>query len=151
MRGLARHLGQEEEVWARAGLLHDLDYARTADEPARHARLTVEMLAGQLPDEALHAILAHPGHVAAESLLDQALRCADPVTGLIAAAALMHPSKRLAGVDAPFLMKRFKEKRFAAGADRDQIACCREIGLELEQFLGMALTAMQEVAGELGL
>jgi uncharacterized protein len=151
MRALARHLAADEEVWSRAGLLHDLDYAKTMDDPSRHARMSVEMLKGQLPEDALHAILAHCGHVSAESIMDKAIRCADPVTGLITAAALMHPSKKLANVELPFLQKRFKEKRFAAGADREQIAECRLVGLELEQFLALALNAMQGVSEDLGL
>jgi predicted hydrolase (HD superfamily) len=109
------------------------------------------MLKGDLPEDSLQAILAHCGHVPAESLLDKAIRCADPVTGLITAAGMMHPSKKLSAVDVPFLMKRFKEKRFAAGANRDQIAECQLLGLELEEFLGIALNSMQGVAEELGL
>jgi len=151
MRGLARRLGGEEEVWSRAGLLHDLDYARTVDNPEKHARLAVEMLKDELPADALQAILAHCGHVPAVSMMDKAIRCADPVTGLITASALMHPSRKLEGINVGFLAKRFKEKRFAAGADRDQIAECRNVGLELDEFLGLALDSMRESSGELGL
>jgi putative nucleotidyltransferase with HDIG domain len=151
MKGLAEEFGEDVELWGRTGLLHDLDYARTMDDPARHARLSVEMLGSEMPDTSLHAILAHCGHIPAESRLDKALRCADPVTGLITAAALMHPSRKLAAVEIGFLMKRFKEKRFAAGADRDQIAECQGIGLDLEKFLTLALWSMQAAAEELGL
>jgi predicted hydrolase (HD superfamily) len=151
MRALAGCLGAEADLWGVTGLLHDLDYAETAEDPQRHARLTCQMLAGRLPDEALHAILAHCGHVPAETPMDWALYCADPTTGLIVAAALMHPSKKLGGLDAQFLLRRFNEKRFAAGADREQIKRCGELGLELEDFLGLSLAAMQGVAAELGL
>jgi len=151
MRGLAERFGEDADLWAITGLMHDLDYSRTADDPERHARLSVEMLADDLPQSSLRAILAHCGHVPAESLMEKAIRCADPVTGLITAATMMHPSKKIAAVDLPFLLKRFKEKRFAAGASREQIAECALIGLELDDFLTIALTLMQGASEELGL
>ncbi|MBN1884991.1 MAG: HDIG domain-containing protein [Candidatus Krumholzibacteriota bacterium] len=154
LRSLARLFGEDEEVWGIAGLLHDLDYETTVDDPPRHGYVTREMLEGDdLPDEILQAIVAHVGHEGVErkTLLDKAIYCTDPVTGLIVASALMHPSKSLAGMDAEFVGKRFREKRFAAGADRDAIAECRELGLELHVFLGIALEAMQGIAGDLGL
>lgn len=155
LRSLARRFGEDEDVWGIAGLLHDLDYESTADDPQRHGWQAREMLeaTGDLPEVALQAIVAHVGHEGVErkSLLDKAIYCTDPVTGLIVACALMHPSKSLAGMDAGFVGKRFKEKRFAAGADRDAIAECRELGLELHEFLEIALEAMQGIAGDLGL
>ena len=166
MRALAGHFGEDPGPWGLAGLLHDLDYDRTADDFANHGKLTVEMLQGKgLPEDVLHAILAHPfeskgeeadlragpGHVKPESRMDWALYAVDPVTGLIVAAALMHPSKKLANVEVPFIMKRFKEKRFAAGANREQIQTCRRLGLSLEDFTGHCLKAMQGIAADLGL
>ncbi len=150
MRALARHFGEDEEVWGLTGLLHDLDYAQTVDDFARHGYVTCEELEGKLPPEALHAILAHPGHVPAESRLDWALYCSDPVTGLVVAAVLMHPSHRLSEYRLKSLKKRFKDKRFAAGADRDQISTCEKIGLQLDEFLALALEAMTGIADELG-
>ena len=152
MRALARRFHQDEELWGLAGLLHDLDYDETAKDMARHGYKTVEMLQdSDLPQEVLHAILAHPGHVERESLMDKALYCADPVTGLIVAAALIHPAKKLEPLDVKFLMNRFKEKHFARGANRDQIQACQELGLSLEEFLGLALEAMKGISRELGL
>jgi predicted hydrolase (HD superfamily) len=75
----------------------------------------------------------------------------DPLTGLIVAAALMHPSKHLQELTPEFVMNRFKEKRFAAGADRDQMRTCTELGLELEEFVGIGLKAMQGISSDLGL
>lgn len=152
MRALAARFGEDQEKWALAGLLHDLDYDQTAQDFSQHGRVTVEMLKDKgLSEEILHAILAHPGHVEAVSKMDQALYAVDPTTGLLVAAALMHPSKKLSGVDVPFVMKRFKEKRFAAGANREQIQTCASLGLGLEEFLEICLKAMQGIAGELGL
>jgi len=152
MVSLAQRFGEDEENWGLAGLLHDLDYDETAKDMARHGYRTLEMLQEyQLPQEVLHAILAHPGHVERKSLMDRALYCADPVTGLIVAAALIHPGKRLAPLDVKFLMNRFKEKHFAKGANRDQIQACQELDLSLEEFLDISLEAMKGVSGELGL
>lgn len=152
MRAMAARFGEDAEAWGLAGLLHDLDYDRTAQDFSQHGKVTVDMLKGKgLSEEILHAILAHPGHVEAVSKMDQALYAVDPATGLLMAAALMHPSKKLASVDVPFVMKRFKEKRFAAGANREQIQTCSRLGLGLEEFTGHCLKAMQGIAGELGL
>ena len=98
----------------------------------------------------MHAIRAHPGHIPCESKLDWALYCSDPVTGLIVAGVLMHPTKKLADVDEGYMLRRFKEKRFAAGADREQIAKCQELGLSLEEFMGLALKGMRSISDELG-
>ncbi len=86
-----------------------------------------------------------------ETLLEKALYCADPLSGLITAAALIRPEKQLANVALKSVRKRFKERSFAAGANREQIALCGQIGLELDDFLEIGLTAMQQVAPELGL
>ena len=85
------------------------------------------------------------------SLMDKALFCADPLTGLITAGALVRPDKKLASVEAKSIRKRFKEERFAAGANREQIAKCSDIGLELDAFIELGLAAMKGVAADLGL
>jgi len=152
MRVLARHFKQDEEVWSLAGLLHDLDYAETVDDFERHGFRTAEILSDKgLPEEILSAIRSHPGHLPRETLIEKALYAVDPLTGLIVAAALMHPEKKLAALDVDFVLRRFKEKRFAAGADRDQIRSSSEFGLELEEFLDLGLKGMCQVADELGL
>ena len=152
MRAVARRLGEDEEVWGLAGLLHDLDYDATKDVPERHGPATVEMLAGvELPPGVADAILAHNGHKEAETPLERALLAVDPATGLIVAAALMHPEKTLGACDADFVMRRFGEKRFAAGASREQMAGCAALGLEPAEFLGLCLDGMKGVSGELGL
>jgi len=83
--------------------------------------------------------------------MDKALFCADPLTGLITAAALIRPEKKLALVEAKSVRKRFKEKSFAAGANRENIARCSALGMELDAFIELGLKAMQDVAAELGL
>ena len=152
MRALARRFGQDEEVWGLAGLLHDLDYEQTSDAPDRHGRVTAEILgAYDLPDEVASAVLAHAGHVERTSSINKAIYCVDPVTGLIVASALMHPTKSLSGLDGAFVGKRFKEKRFAASANREAIASCRDLDLELHEFLEISIDAMRAISRELGL
>jgi putative nucleotidyltransferase with HDIG domain len=154
MEALARHLGMSEAEasrWALAGLLHDLDYAETGEDPARHGLVTAELLEGQVDDEQMHAILAHAEKVPSESTMDVALRAADPATGFIVAAALVRPDKSLAGVEVRSLMKRWKEKAFARGASRDQMAEAEGLGLTREEFLGVALDAMKARSSEIGL
>jgi uncharacterized protein len=151
MKRLARHFQQDEPLWGLAGLLHDLDYQETVNDFPRHGFRTAEILAGQeVPPEAIHAIIAHTGHIPSESLLDKALYAVDPLTGLIVAGVLMHPQKKLALLEADFILRRFKEKRFAAGADRVQIQTCAALGLSLEEFLKLGIEGMQEAAKELG-
>ncbi len=137
--------------WGIAGLLHDLDYARTAQEPELHGLLTVEQLGDRVDDEMAHAILAHAGKAAIETDMDRALRAADPTTGFIVAAALVRPDRSLAAVEVRSLLKRWKEKAFAKGASREQMDGCEALGMSREEFLALSLGAMQARAGELGL
>lgn len=154
MRALAEHFGlpqSDVERWGLAGLLHDLDYAETADDFERHGLVTAEQLRGLVDDAMIHAILAHADKAPRESKMDHALWCADPTTGFIVAAALVRPDKDLAGVEVRSLKKRWKEKAFARGASRDQMAGHEALGLEREEFLALALTAMQTEHEALGL
>ena len=91
MKALAIRLGGDEETWGLAGLLHDLDYDMTVDNPERHARQTAEWIEGQVHQEILDAIVGHPGHIARESMMAKALYAVDPLTGLIVAAAAKFP------------------------------------------------------------
>jgi putative nucleotidyltransferase with HDIG domain len=152
MRALARRFGEDEDAWGLAGLLHDLDFDYTKNEPDKHTFQTLEMLKDyNIAPEILHAIQAHAGHVPRESNMDKAIYCADPVTGFIVAVTLMHPSKKIENVDVSRMKKRFKDKRFAAGASREQMASCSELGMDLDEFLELSQKAMQEISGELDL
>ena len=150
---LARRLGEDETAWRLAGLLHDVDYDQTADSPETHAVIGGKILEDAGLDGAVvHAVLAHNDKAPRESALDKALWCVDPLTGLIVAAALIRPEKKLALIDAQFVLNRMKEKGFARGANREQIkACQEELGLSLEEFVEIGVKAMQEISGELGL
>ncbi|MBN2184126.1 MAG: HDIG domain-containing protein [Candidatus Krumholzibacteriota bacterium] len=152
MRRLAGIFGEDVELWGMAGLLHDLDYEDTFDFPEKHGYLTLDIISKlDIPKEVGQAILAHAGQIECKSLMDKAIYCSDPVTGLIVASALMHPSKSLAGTDAGFVGKRYTEKRFAAGADREAIAGCSELGLDLHEFFEISIGAMTDISDLLGL
>lgn len=152
MRALAVRFGEDEALWGLAGLLHDLDYDETKDKPEEHGLKTVELLKGEdVPTSVLDAILAHCGKKEPVTLMEKALFAVDPTTGFIVAAALIRPEKKLAVLDVEFLMRRFKEKAFAKGANRDQIRYCEQMGLSLEEFFQIALEAMKGVASEIGL
>lgn len=154
MGALARRLGEDEETWRLAGLLHDIDYDATRDDPARHSREGSQFLAELgLDPRIVYAVLAHNGRHGAprESKMDRALYAVDPLTGLITAAALIRKEKSLSLVTPQFVLGRFGEKGFARGANRPQIASCTELGLSLEEFITLGITAMQEISGELGL
>jgi hypothetical protein len=152
MRELANHFDESQEMWGLAGLLHDLDYESTADTPEQHTLLTTEWLkAYDLDSDILHAIKCHNNLAERKTLMDKAIYAADPVTGLIVAAALMHPDKKLESIDPDFILRRFKVKSFARGANRDQIKSCQEMELSLKEFISISLTAMQRIDHELGL
>jgi len=154
MRALARRLVEDESAWGLTGLLHDIDVDICQDDMSCHSKIGADMVAKMgVSPEMVHAILAHNGAhgVPLESRLDKALFCADPLTGLITAGALVRPDKKLAGVETKSIRKRFKEKSFAAGANREQIASCGSLGLELDDFISLGLAAMQGIAGDLGL
>ena len=154
MRALARRFGEDEKEWGLTGLLHDIDVELTGGDMNTHSKLGADLARDMGASEAMaHAILCHnDAHgILLETKLDKALFCADPLTGLITAAALVRPDKKLAGVEASSVRKRFKEKSFAAGANREQISKCSEIELELDEFIELGLKAMQGIAAELGL
>ena len=154
MGALAKRLGEEEEEWSMAGLIHDIDVELAGDDMSSHAKLAADIAREMgASEEIAHAILCHNENlgVTRETMMDKALFCADPITGLITAATLVRPEKKLELVMAKSIRKRFKEKAFAAGANREQIALCSEIGLELEEFIELSLNAMKGISGELGL
>jgi len=154
MRALAVKLDEDVEEWGITGLLHDIDVELTDGDMNAHSKLGADLARELGANEKIaHAILAHnEAHgIPFETKLDKALFCADPLTGLITAGALVRPDKKLGGVEVKSIKKRFKEKSFAAGANREQIATCSELGLELNELLELGLEAMKKIAPALGL
>jgi putative nucleotidyltransferase with HDIG domain len=144
MRSLARHFGEDEQIWGLTGLLHDLDYPMTKDRPEQHGRIAADLLAGKLPEQAVTAVMAHNSEYTGfepRTRLDFALRAAETVTGLITAAALMRPTG-MEGMEVKSLKKKMKDKAFAAAVSRERIRECEHTGLLLDDFLGIAIAAM---------
>jgi len=152
MKALATRFNENAELWALAGLLHDLDYEYTKDKPDLHGLKTVEILESyDVPKEVLDAILAHCEKKERETLMEQAIYVADPTSGFIVAAALITPEKSLSVIDVDFLNRRFKEKLFAKGANRQQMMECEKMGLSLNEFFEISLEAMKAISKDLGL
>ena len=162
MRALARHFGQNEEQWAILGLLHDIDFDKTKDNPRDHCLLSRGILADAgVSTEAIDIICSHAwgtecggGNVTEKKRtrhIEHVLVAAETVTGLIYAAALMNPEKKLAQVQVKSLKKKFKSKAFARNCNRDFMTEIENTGLELGAFFDIAIKAMQEISDELGL
>ena len=154
MEALANYLNEDEGLWALTGLVHDVDYEKTAQNFEKHGLLAEEMLKGKVPDEALTAIKAHNHEhtgVSPKSRLDKALIASDAASGLIVACALVMPSKKAADVDAKTVAKKFRDKDFARGADRSRIVVCEELGIPKETFLEITLKGVQNVSQSLGI
>ena len=154
MAKLANYFDKNEHKWRLAGLLHDIDYEDTADQPERHSQLGAEMLSEMgIEEKIVDAVRAHNGmhELPRKTLMAKALYAADPLTGLIVASALIHPEKKLEALDAEFVLNRYGDSSFAKGADRDVIASCKEMDLELKEFIELSLQAMQNVSDDLGL
>ncbi len=154
LKALARHLGEDEELWGLCGLLHDLD-AESHPDLHEHTHHTVQVLREKgVHAQIIEAIRLHNETAHADkrsTVLHHGLAAGETVTGLIIASALVRPDRQLASVKAKSVRKRYKETAFARGANREIIAECVHCGLQVDDFLALALTAMQEIASELEL
>lgn len=159
MRWYARHYGEDEEKWAVTGLLHDFDYEKFPNDDHKpdeeHPSWGVALLREKgVEEEICTAILGHADYtgVARESLLARALYACDELTGLITAVALVRPSKRIGDVKVKSVKKKWKDKAFAKGVNREDIERGAEaLGVDLNEHIGNVLDAMKGAAGELGL
>jgi predicted hydrolase (HD superfamily) len=152
-RAYARRFGEDEELFGLTGLVHDFDYERF---PAEHPAPGAGMLRERgYPEALVHAVLAHNQlrtGVAPESLLDRTLMACDEITGLITAAALVRPSRSVIDLEAKSVMKKYKDRAFAAGVDRDEVREAAEaLGVELREHVQFVIEAMRGIAPELGL
>lgn len=149
MRALAKHFGEDEQLWGLLGLLHDVDYEKTEATPEKHSLLTEEILKGKVPNELVKAIKTHNFKytgVMPQTRMEKALIAADAISGLLVACALVMPSKKLADVKVETVSRKFKDKDFARGAERERILLCEEIGLPREKFFEIALNGLKKVA-----
>jgi predicted hydrolase (HD superfamily) len=154
MRALARRLGRDEEEWGIAGLLHDIDTEIVQADPYRHGPYAAKLLEGKVTPEILDAIVMHNEMAAGKDRFAEfqyALAAGETITGLITATALVYPDKKVASVKVKSITKRMKEKAFAASVRREVIMECEKIGLSLDEFTEISLTAMQEIGEQIGL
>jgi putative nucleotidyltransferase with HDIG domain len=155
MRALARHFQENEEKWALAGLLHDIDYEKTKSNPSQHSLVGAKILEDLgIEKDISQAVKVHnEAHgIFPQTLLEKALFVADPLTGLIVAAVLVMPSKKLADLSVENVLNRFKERAFARGVNREIIRKSEEyLNLSLEEFIKIGLEAMQKISLDLGL
>ena len=158
MKGCAQFLkenGEEIDVerWDLLGLIHDIDFEK-APEPERHATVASEILQGKVDEEIIKAIKSHNFEnlgVQPESKMEYCLIAADAISGLIIAAALILPSKKLRDVKIESIGKKFKEKDFARNCSRENMLYCEKSGIDKEKFFEISLKALQEISDSLGL
>ncbi len=144
MEKLAEKFNEDKEKWFLAGVLHDIDLGWIEDQSLHGVEGAKFLEEIGVDKEIVDAVREHVNGNCS-SLMSKALYSADPVTGLIVAAMLIRPDKDINNLKLKSLKKRFKEKRFAAGANREQIKMCEEnLGIPLEEFLQISLEAMQE-------
>ncbi len=155
MRALARKFNEDEEEWGVVGLLHDADYEVTNKDPKQHTlEISRRLKELGVSERIINAIQAHSDEIKPnrENHLEKAVYAADELSGLITACALVRPEKKLASVAVESVMKKFKSPSFAAGAKRENILTCeKDLNIPLEEFVKIALEAMQQAAESLGL
>ena len=157
MRAYAQRFGADEEQWAVVGLIHDFEYEKYPDlGPEGHPFKGAEIMRDMGWDETLiRAVQCHAPHIThtqPETTMEQAIYAVDELTGLITAVALVRPSKSILDVKVRSIKKKWKDKGFAAGVKRQDIAeGAAMLGVELAEHLGIVLAAMQGIAEELGL
>lgn len=143
-----------EEKWGIVGLLHDADYEMAKGKPEVHGLLLFDH-ENNIPLDIAYAIKSHNFEytkVIPVSPVDWAITCCDQLTGLIVAATLVHPDKKLASITPEFVLNRMNDKSFAKGAERKPILLCEEkLGIPLNEFVAITLSAMQGISNQLGL
>jgi uncharacterized protein len=161
MRELAKHFNENEEIWGIIGLLHDIDWDLTKDNPREHTVKAIDILkqAGA-SDFLIETVVSH-GYGSElcgtnqekirTTKIQHALAAAETLTGLVIATTLVQPDKKLASVKLESLKKKFKTKSFAAKCDREIIMECEKLGLTLDEFLSIGLKALQRISDKLGL
>ncbi len=154
MRYMARKMGEDEEKWGIIGLMHDLDYERF---PEQHCKKSREILEERgWPEEYIRAIVSHGwgicSNVEPQTEMEKSLYAIDELTGLITAVAIIRPSKSVADLEAKSVMKKWKDKSFAAGVNRSVIEKgTMMLGVELRDLVTDVIMGMREVADQIGL
>ncbi len=154
LKRMASELGEDEHKWEILGLVHDIDYEETQDTPEKHALRSAEMLEGKISNELIRAVKSHNHEhtgVKPESPMEYALIAADAASGLVIATALVMPNRKLEEARRESVIKKYGDSSFARNIDRDRIMYCEKLGLSRDEFLTLALEALQDIDDELGL
>ena len=155
MRALAAKFEKDQELWGIAGLLHDLDYEITGEDSASHGAVSAKILEGKgVNPEIADVIKKHNAEglgLIRSTLFEHALTCAESITGMIVATALVYPDKKISSVKASSVTKRMKTPHFARAVSRERIMECEKTGIPLDEFVGISIKAMTEIAPALGL
>jgi predicted hydrolase (HD superfamily) len=154
MRHMARKMGQDEQMWGIVGLVHDLDYERFPDQ---HCRKSPELLAAAgWPEDYIHAVASHGWGICSEveptHVMEKVLYAVDELTGLVKAAALMRPSRSVLDMEPSSVKKKWKDKRFAAGVNREVIEKgIALLGVDLDGLIADTILGMRSAAKDIGL
>ncbi len=157
MRAYAVRFGENPDLWGTVGLLHDFDYERYPDvSPEGHPVVGSKVLRERgYPEGVIHAILSHASEatgVTPETPMERTLVAVDELTGFLVAVALVRPSKSILDVEIKSVKKKWKQKEFAAAVNRQEIEqAASELGVPLDEHIGIVLDAMKAHASELGL
>ncbi len=152
MRWYARKFGQDENLWGNVGLIHDFEYEKYPDQhPQKGGEILREL---GWPENLVRAVMAHGDHLNIQrtELIEKTLYAVDELTGLVIAVALVRPSKKLADVDVAAVKKKWKDKAFARGVNREQVVKgAAELGIPLDEHIQNVIDALKEAAPALGL
>lgn len=154
LRAIAHRLGENEEEYGLAGLLHDVDVEITNADPKIHGPYAANILNGLVTAQMLDAIVMHNEIATGKersTTFQHALAAGETITGLITATTLVYPDKKLASVKPKSVTKRMKQKAFAASVKRENIMECEEVGIPLHEFAELSVNAMREISDKLGL
>jgi putative nucleotidyltransferase with HDIG domain len=154
MRFYAAKFAEDQDTWGVTGILHDFDWEihpTLEEHPMAGAPILQER---GVPEEIVRAVLSHADHtgITRQTRMEKALYACDEITGLITAVALVRPSRSLADLEASSVKKKWKDRAFAAGANRDEIAkAAEEFGIDLWEHVGNVILAMRTISANLGL
>ena len=153
MRAYARKFGEDEETWGVVGLIHDFDYEENPTEET-HVHVGTRILKEKgYPEELVRAVASHADYmgVSRESSMEKTLYAVDELTGFIIAAALIRPSRKLSDLPVKSVKKRFKDKAFARGVDREAIfRGAEELGVPIDDHIRFVIDALLPIADDLG-
>ena len=154
MRAYARKVGEDEETWGIAGMVHDFDW-EVCPTPESHPTYGAEILRSRgFPEELVRAVLSHGNHtgIPRETLMEKTLYACDELSGFVTAVALVRPNKSLSGTAVRSVRRKLKDKAFAKSINRDEIVQgAEELGVELDDHIAFVIEALKPVALQLGL